>query len=76
MAAPLHDVAVEAAKVLDSLAVISHDLACHARGRADEKLLTGAEVTEVCNAIDETVRSLRRILKIAAENGHGLLAGE
>jgi hypothetical protein len=77
MAEPLHDVAVEASKVLDDLAVISHDLACHARSRpGDDKVITAAEVNDVCKAINDAVQCLRRILKISAERGHGLIPGD
>lgn len=74
MTAPLHDAAIEAAKVLDCLAVVSHDLACHGKGQsATDKVLTAQQVAEVCAAIDDGVRSLRRILQISHQNGQGLL---
>jgi hypothetical protein len=68
------DTAVEAAKVLDALAVISHDLACHGRGEPEDKVLSAGQVAEVCTAIDSAVQSLRRILKISDQNGHGPLS--
>ncbi len=74
MDAPFRDAAVEAAKVLDSLAVISHDLSCHRRGNpANDKVLSAQEVAEVCAAIDEAVASLRRILALSDAQGAGLL---
>jgi hypothetical protein len=74
MAAPIPDSAVEAAKVLDALAVISHDLACHGRGEAEAKVLSARQVAEVCAAIDSAVQSLRRILEISDQGGHGPLS--
>jgi hypothetical protein len=63
--------------VLDDLAVISHHLACHARSRpADDKVITSAEISDVCKAIDDAVQCLRRILKISAASGHGLIPGD
>ena len=74
MNASFRDAAVEAAKVLDSLAVISHDLSCHGRASpADAKVLSAEEVAEVCAAINEAVASLRRILAISDAQGAGPL---
>ena len=68
------DAALEAAKVLDSLAVISHDLSCHGRASLpDAKVLSPQEVAEVCAAINEAVASLRRILAISDAQGSGVL---
>ena len=74
MPKPLHEAAIEAAKVLDSLAVISHELACHGTGHMEtDKVLTAQQVAQTCGAINEAVRSLRRILEISDEHGQGLL---
>ncbi len=75
MKTALHDAAMEAAKVLDALAVISHDLSCHGSAPTpEEKVLSAQEVAEVCSAIDEAVASLRRILTLSEASGAGPLA--
>lgn len=74
METQIRDTAVEAARVLDALAVISHDLSCHSTGHPESKVLSARQVSEVCSAIDSAVVSLRRILELSDRAGHGPLS--
>ena len=63
--------AVEAGRILDALAALSADLACHCDVPPHTMILPASKVREACDAIDEAVAALKRILVIAQENGHG-----
>ena len=63
--------AVEAGQVLDALAALSADLACHCDVPPHTMILPAGKVREACDAIDEAVAALKRILDIAHESGHG-----
>jgi hypothetical protein len=63
--------AVEAGQVLDALAALSADLACHCDVPPHTIILPASKVREACDAIDEAVAALKRILDIAHESGHG-----
>jgi hypothetical protein len=65
--------AVEACKVLDALAALSLDLACHCDVPPHTMILPASKVREACDAIDEAVAALRRILAIADASGDGSL---
>ena len=65
--------AVEAGKVLDALAALSLDLACHCDVPPHTMILPASKVREACDAIDEAVAALRRILAIADASGGGSL---
>jgi hypothetical protein len=63
--------AAEASKILDALAALSSDLACHCDVPPHTMILPASKVREACDAIDEAVAALKRILAIAEESGHG-----
>ncbi|MEP7063322.1 MAG: hypothetical protein ABI881_13080 [Betaproteobacteria bacterium] len=67
----MQQTAVDAGKVLDSLAVLSSDLACQTHVPPHTLILRADKLKDACDAIDEAVRSLRHILMIAAESGAG-----
>ena len=65
--------AIEAGKVLDTLATLSVRLSCHTCDTAPETLvLEAAKVKEACDAIDVAVSSLKRILAITDANGKSI----
>jgi hypothetical protein len=66
-----HQTAAEAGRILDSLAALSADLACHCDVPPHTMILPASKVREACDAIDEAVASLKRILVIAQESGLG-----
>ena len=61
--------AIEAGKVLDSLAALSVRLSCHCDLPADQLVLEAGKVKEACEAIDDAVASLKRILAITDAKG-------
>lgn len=72
----IRDTAVEACKVLDALATISIDLSCHREGKPDRLVLSAGRVGEVCDAIDEAVLSLKKMLQVAERHGAGPIPAE
>ena len=67
--ADVRTTALEAGKVLDTLAALSVDLACHFDKSPGQLVLTSARLREACAAIDDAVSSLKRILSITEANG-------
>ena len=67
---PAKDTAVEAGKILDDLAALSIDLSCHCSTAPHTLVLPASKVREACDAIDDAVASLKRILAIAAASGN------
>jgi hypothetical protein len=63
---PTQKAGVEASRVLDALAAISVQLACHAKQPPHMLVLSAGQVRNTCDAIDEAVTSLKKILLIAA----------
>ena len=61
--------AIEAGKVLDSLAALSVRLSCHCDVPADKLVLEAGKVKEACEAIDDAVAALKRILAITDAKG-------
>jgi hypothetical protein len=57
--------AVEAARVLDTLAALSVELACHCDVPPERLVLQAAKVRETCATLDEAVAALKRILSLA-----------
>jgi hypothetical protein len=68
---PARDTAAEAGKILDDLAALSIDLSCHCDALPHALVLPASKVREACDAIDDAVASLKRILSIAAASGGG-----
>ena len=68
---PARDTAAEAGKILDDLAALSIDLSCHCDALPHALVLPASKVREACDAIDDAVASLKRILSIAAAGGGG-----
>jgi hypothetical protein len=66
---PAKDTAVQAGKILDDLAALSIDLSCHCDALPHTLVLPASKVREACDAIDDAVASLKRILAIAAPSG-------
>jgi hypothetical protein len=61
---------IEAGKVLDTLAALSVRLSCHSCDVAPDTLvLEAAKLKEACDAIDDAVSSLKRILSITDASG-------
>jgi hypothetical protein len=65
----------EASKILDALATLSVDLACHCDVPPHTLVLPAGKVSEVCSAIDQAVLALKRILTFAAASGLGPVPG-
>jgi len=61
--------AAEAGKVLDALSALSMELSCHCDVPPDRLVLQAGQLRDTCEAIDEAVESLKRILAIADANG-------
>jgi hypothetical protein len=68
---PTRQAADEAAKVLDTLAAVSMELACHCDVAPHTLVLPASKVQETCDKIDEAVGALKKILEIAAHSGQG-----
>jgi hypothetical protein len=60
---------IEAGKVLDSLAALSVQLSCHCDVAPDTLVLRAGKVKEACEAIDDAVAALKRILAITDAKG-------
>ena len=58
----LQATAIEAGKVLDTLAALSVRLSCRCDVAPDTLVLDAGKVKEACDAIDDAVLSLKRIL--------------
>lgn len=70
---------IEAAKVLDTLAALSIRLSCQCDVAPETLVLKAAHVREACEAIDDAVGALKRILAVTDANGVSILvegAGE
>jgi hypothetical protein len=65
--------AIEAARVLDALAALSIRLSCHCDVAPDTLVLNAAKVKEACEAIDDAVDALKRILAVTDANGTSIL---
>lgn len=61
--------AIEAGKVLDTLAALSVRLSCRCDVAPDTLVLDAGKVKEACDAIDDAVLSLKRILSIVDAHG-------
>lgn len=61
--------AIEAGKVLDTLAALSIELSCHCDVAPDTLVLPARRVKDACDAIDDAVMSLKRILALADSDG-------
>jgi hypothetical protein len=66
--------AIEAGKVLDTLAALSVELSCQCDVPPDTLVLEAGKLKEACDAIDEAVASLKRILAITDPTGTSVLA--
>lgn len=62
----------EAGKVLDALSALSLELACHCDVSPDELVLQAQQLRDACEAIDDAVASLKRILALADAHGASL----
>lgn len=67
---PAKQTAIEAGRILDDLAALSIDLSCHCDVPPHTLVLPAGKVREACDAIDDAVASLKRILAIAAASGN------
>lgn len=56
---------IEAGKVLDSLTALSIQLSCHCDVTPETLVLEARRVKEACEAIDDAVAALKRLLAIA-----------
>ena len=65
--------AVEAGRVLDALAALSIRLSCHCDVAPETLVLNAAKVKEACNAIDDAVDALKRILAVTDPSGTSIL---
>lgn len=61
--------AIEAGRALDALAALSIRLSCHCDVAPDTLVLNAAKVKEACDAIDDAVDALKRILAVTDANG-------
>ena len=60
---------IEAARVLDSLAALSIRLSCQCDVTPETLVLDAANVKAECEAIDDAVGALKRILAVTDANG-------
>jgi hypothetical protein len=60
---------IEAAKALDSLAALSIRLSCQCNVAPETLVLKAAHVREACEAIDDAVDALKRILAVTDASG-------
>jgi len=64
--------AAEANNALDALSALSVELACHHREAPPDRLVLPArKLRDACEKIDAATGSLKRILRLALENGQG-----
>jgi hypothetical protein len=70
---PPNDTALEVGKVLDTLAALSLDLSCHCDVPPHTLVLPASKLREACDAIDDAVLALKRLLLIAETSGNGPL---
>jgi hypothetical protein len=68
---PARDTAFEAGKILDDLVALSIDLSCHCDALPHTLVLPSSKLREACDAIDDAVASLKRILSVAGASGGG-----
>lgn len=68
---PANYTSVEVARVLDDLAALSIDLSCNCDVPPHRLVLPAGKVREACEAIDDAVASLKRILAITDSNEGG-----
>lgn len=73
MDAPNDSTVIDAGRVLDTLAALSIRLSCHCDGAPDTLVLEAAKVKEACNAIDDAVDALKRILAVTDASGASIL---
>ena len=66
--------ALEAAKVLDALAALNLELRCYDQ-TPDTLVLHAERVKEICDAIDDAVRALKRILALNDGEGTSIFVG-
>ena len=69
------DAAIEAGKVLDTLAALSVELACNCDVAPDTLVLEAGRVKDACHAIDDAVSSLKRILALTDRDGNAIFRG-
>jgi hypothetical protein len=69
----LQAAAIEAGKVLDTLAALSVELACHCDVTPDTLVLEAGKLKEACDAIDDAVSALKRILAITDASGASII---
>lgn len=74
MPTTLQKTAIEAGKVLDTLAALSVELSCHCDVTPDTLVLQAGKVKDACEAIDDAVAALKRILAIADATGASVVA--
>ena len=68
---PANDTNGEAARVLDDLVALSFNLSCHCDVPPHTLVLSAAKIREACEAIDDAVASLKRILANASAGEGG-----
>ena len=69
----LQGAAIEAGKVLDTLAALSVELSCHCDVKPDTLVLEARRLKEACDAIDDAVSALKRILAITDASGASVI---
>ena len=69
-------IVVQADKILDALAALSADLACHCDVPPHTMILPASKVREACDAIDQAVAALKRILELEHASGRGPMSPE
>ena len=73
---PAGERSLEIGRILDALAAVSVDLSCHCDAPPDRLVLSAAKVREACNAIDQAVGGLKRLLHDAEAEGGAAIAPE
>lgn len=69
----LERTAIEAGKVLDTLTALSVELSCHCDVTPDTLVLDARRVKDACDAIDDAVAALKRILAITDASGASIV---
>jgi hypothetical protein len=68
---PTKETAIEVCKILDALAALSYDLACHCDVPPDTLILSAKKTRDACESIQGAVAALKRILQISEDSGNG-----
>ena len=67
------ETSAQVGRILDALTALSVDMSCHCESPPDRLVLSAGRVRDACDAIDEAVSALKRVLQIAEANGGAVI---